>query len=43
MAQTAGKGIPFGNHTPFYQVDLGAIPIGSKVAALAVLELLKID
>lgn len=38
-AMKEGK-LPFTSHAPDFQVDLDAIPIGTKVATLAVLELL---
>ena len=39
-AQAEGKQVPFSNHSPFYQIDLKAIPLGAKVAALSLLEVL---
>lgn len=33
-AQTEGKMVPFSNHNPNFQVDLNAIPFGTKVAAM---------
>lgn len=39
-AQTAGKPFPYANHNPDFFVDLAAIPIGAKVNAVAVLNLL---
>jgi hippurate hydrolase len=35
-----GKSFPFVNHQSTYQVDLNAIPYGSKIATMAVLDLL---
>ena len=32
-AQAEGKQIPYSNHNPDYQVDLDAIPRGTKIAA----------
>jgi len=39
-AQKEGKGLPFSNHQSTYQVDLDAIPYGSKIATMVVLDLL---
>ena len=39
-AKKEGKEVPFGNHSPFYKVDPASIPIGAKVGATVVLELL---
>jgi hippurate hydrolase len=40
QARAEGKFIPFSNHNPDYQVDLDAIPLGAKLAAVGVLEML---
>lgn len=40
QANRAGKALPFSNHQSTYQVDLEAIPYGSKVATAVVLDLL---
>jgi amidohydrolase len=40
QARQAGKTVPFANHQSTYQVDLEAIPYGSKVATAVVLDLL---
>lgn len=34
QAQAEGKTVPFSNHNPNFQVDLNAIPFGTKVAAV---------
>lgn len=34
QAQAEGKMVPFSNHNPNFQVDLNAIPFGTKVAAV---------
>jgi len=39
-AQKEGKTFPFYNHNPGYTVDLASIPLGTRIAALTVLELL---
>ncbi len=39
-ARAAGVEFPFANHQSTFQVDLEAIPHGSKVAAAVVLDLL---
>ncbi|MGL4666886.1 MAG: amidohydrolase, partial [Saezia sp.] len=39
-ARAEGKFVPYTAHNPNYIVDLKAIPLGSKIAATAVLELL---
>jgi len=39
-AQAQGKEIPYSNHNPDYQVDLDAIPLGTKIGVAAVLALL---
>jgi len=39
-ARRQGKAIPFNNHNPNYQVDLNAIPLGTKIAATLMLELM---
>jgi hippurate hydrolase len=39
-AQKEGKIFPFYNHNPGDTVDLASIPIGPRIAALTVLELL---
>jgi hippurate hydrolase len=38
-ARKEGKSFPFVNHQSTYQVDLDAIPFGSKLAAMIVLDL----
>jgi hypothetical protein len=35
-----GKSVPFSNHNPEFRVNLAAILLGAKPAAVAVLELL---
>lgn len=40
-AQAEGKLVPFSNHNSNFQVDLNAIPFGSKVASTMVMELLQ--
>ncbi len=40
QAKLAGVEFPFANHQSTFQVDLDAIPHGSKVAAAVVLDLL---
>jgi len=39
-AEAEGKSLPFSNHQPIYQVDLNAIPLGSKVGGIIVMDLL---
>lgn len=39
-ARANGLEVPFSNHNPNYQVDLNAIPIGAKVAAIMTMELM---
>lgn len=39
-AQAAGQLVPFSNHNANFQVDLNAIPFGTKVASVMVMELL---
>ena len=39
-ATSAGREIPFSNHQPTFVVDLGAIPLGAKVASVMTMELL---
>ncbi len=39
-AQANGLEVPFSNHNPNYQVDLNAIPIGAKVAAIMTMDLM---
>lgn len=39
-AQSEGKTVPFSNHNANFQVDLNAIPLGTKVASTMVMELL---
>jgi hippurate hydrolase len=39
-AQAEGKMVPFSNHNANFQVDLNAIPLGTKVASVMVMELL---
>lgn len=39
-AQKEGKALPFSNHQSTYQVDVDAIPYGSKIATMVVLDLL---
>lgn len=39
-ARKEGKAVPFSNHQSNYQVDLDAIPFGSKLATVIVLDLL---
>jgi hippurate hydrolase len=40
-ARAEGKTVPFSNHNPNFQVDLKAIPFGTKVASLMTMELMK--
>ncbi len=40
VAAKAGKALPFSAHNPDFRVDLNAIPVGAKVGALSVLELM---
>jgi hippurate hydrolase len=39
-AKKAGKEVPYSLHHPDFVVDLAAIPVGTKVATVAMLELL---
>ncbi|MCK7499302.1 MAG: hypothetical protein MZW92_59245 [Comamonadaceae bacterium] len=39
-ARKAGKEIPYSLHNPDFMVDLKAIPVGTKVATISMLELL---
>ncbi|MBF2025599.1 MAG: amidohydrolase [Oscillatoriales cyanobacterium C42_A2020_001] len=39
-ALAEGKKVPFSNHNPNFQVDLNAIPFGTKVAAVMTMEFL---
>ncbi len=39
-AKKAGKEVPYSLHHPDSVVDLAAIPVGTKVATVAMLELL---
>lgn len=39
-AQAEGKQVPYSNHNPDYQVDLNAIPIGTKIGVESVMTLL---
>jgi hippurate hydrolase len=39
-AKKAGKEVPYSLHNPDFVVDLAAIPVGTKVATVAMLELL---
>jgi hypothetical protein len=34
QAQAEGKLVPFANHNPNFQVDLNAIPLGTKIATV---------
>ncbi|UBF30275.1 amidohydrolase (plasmid) [Kovacikia minuta CCNUW1] len=40
-AQAEGKRVPFSNHNPNFQIDLNAIPFGTKVASIVTMELLQ--
>lgn len=40
-ARAEGKTVSFSNHNPNYQVDLNAIPFGTKVASLMAIEFLQ--
>jgi len=40
-ARAEGKTVPFSNHNPTFQVDLNAIPFGTKVASVMTMELLQ--
>jgi hippurate hydrolase len=40
-ARAEGKTVPFSNHNPNFQVDLNAIPFGTKVASVMTMELLQ--
>ena len=39
-ARKEGKEVPFANHNPSYLVDLDAIPLGGKIGAISVMELM---
>ncbi len=39
-AKKEGKGFPFWNHEPNFQVDLDAIPLGAKIASMIVLDIM---
>ena len=41
QAKAEGKKVPFSNHNPDFQVDLDAIPLGTKVVSVMTLELLQ--
>jgi amidohydrolase len=41
QAQAEGRMVPFSNHNPNFQVDLNAIPFGTKVAAVMTMEFLQ--
>jgi len=40
-AKAEGKTVPFSNHNPNFQVDLNAIPFGTKVASTMTMELMQ--
>lgn len=40
QARAEGKQIPYSTHSPFYKVELEAIPVGAKVAASSLLKLM---
>lgn len=40
-AQAESKTVPFSNHNPNFQVDLNAIPFGTKVAAVMTMDFLQ--
>jgi amidohydrolase len=40
QARAEGRAFPFSNHSPIFEVDLDAIPVGAKVGAASVLSLL---
>lgn len=40
-ARAEGKTVPFSNHNPNFQIDLNAIPFGTKVASIMTMELLQ--
>jgi len=40
QAQSEGKAFPFAAHNPNFQVDLAAIPLGTQMGTLSVLEIL---
>ncbi len=40
-ARAEGKTVPFSNHNPTFQIDLNAIPFGTKVASVMTMELLQ--
>lgn len=42
-AVEAGKGLPYSAHNPNFVVDLDAIPVGTKVATVSMLELMSGD
>ncbi|MBL0709667.1 MAG: peptidase dimerization domain-containing protein, partial [Colwellia sp.] len=39
-ARKEGKELPFWNHEPNFQVDLDAIPLGTKIASMTLLDIL---
>lgn len=41
QAQAEGKTVPFSNHNSNFQVDLNAVPFGTKVATVMTIELLQ--
>ncbi|QYO67619.1 amidohydrolase [Leptolyngbya sp. 7M] len=41
QAQAEGKLVPFSNHNPNFQVDLNAIPLGTKIATVMTMEFLQ--
>lgn len=40
-ARAEGKIVPFSNHNPNFQIDLKAIPFGTKVASVMTMEFLR--
>jgi len=40
-AQAEGKAMPYSAHNPNFMVDLAAIPVGTRIATTAMLELLE--
>jgi hippurate hydrolase len=40
QAQSEGEAFPFAAHNPNFQVDLAAIPLGTQIGTLSVLEIL---
>ena len=40
QAQADGKAVPYANHNPDYQVDLDAIPLGTKIGVASLLSFL---